>query len=239
MCPNSQDGAALEGTNPTTGRMCPNSQDGAALEGTSSDSSGLALFDFDGTLTSKDSFLDFLLFAVGVPRTLVGGILMSPWIVGHSLGLIGNGPAKERIFRHFFAGCTVEGFSQTSLRFALERIPPLLRPEGLARLEWHKSRNHRIVVISASLEDYLSPWCIHQGVELLGTRVEALGGKLTGSFSSPNCHGAEKVRRLRELLDPGSFSRIYAYGDSSGDTEMLALAHEPYYRVFPEGTLPS
>jgi phosphoserine phosphatase len=42
----------------------------------------------------------------------------------------------------------------------------------------------------------------------------------------------EKVNRLNSLLGELTEYRLYVYGDSSGDKEMLAIADKPYYRTF-------
>ncbi len=56
--------------------------------------------------------------------------------------------------------------------------------------------------------------------------------RVTGRFDGPNCRGEEKVRRLREAF--GDDIRLEAaYGDTSGDRAMLALADEARHEGFP------
>ena len=89
-----------------------------------------------------------------------------------------------------------------------------------------------MLVVSASLADWVGGWCADQGLELVATEAEVAAGRITGSFAGANCHGPEKVRRITALLDPADYAPIHAYGDSGGDREMLALASEPHYRPF-------
>jgi HAD superfamily phosphoserine phosphatase-like hydrolase len=85
--------------------------------------------------------------------------------------------------------------------------------------------------VSASADLWLKDWCTQEGIaDLLATQLEVVNGVLTGNLASANCRGPEKVRRIQELLDIRDYERIFAYGDSSGDQEMLALAHEAWYR---------
>ena len=85
-----------------------------------------------------------------------------------------------------------------------------------------------MVVVSASPETWIRPWCEAQGMEAIATRLEEREDRLTGKIAGRNCQGEEKVRRVREIIDLDSYTRIYAYGNSSGDMPMLSLAHERY-----------
>lgn len=193
----------------------------------------LALFDFDGTLTYHDSLMFFLGHSVGWPHTVFGALCLAPWLAGYLVGRVSNHQAKERVLHRLFGGMQQDRFTELGRSFARKVIPKLLKPEAMSRLAWHQASGHRVIVISASIENYLQPWCDAHGLELIATRLEVSDGRFTGFLASPNCFGPEKVRRLRQLLDPAEYSCIYAYGDSRGDREMLAMAHQPFFRYFP------
>lgn len=195
-------------------------------------SRGLALFDFDGTITSGDTLFHFLRHALPGPRFALGAVLLLPVLAGYKLGLIGNARAKSIVLRHFFGGWPEERFRAAGAAFAREMLPLLIRPAALERIREHMARGDRVLVVSASLSDWVGGWCADQGLELLATEAEVRGGRITGRFATANCHGPEKVRRIRAALDPADYAPIQAYGDSSGDREMLALAHEPHFRPF-------
>ena len=193
----------------------------------------IAVFDFDGTLTRQDSLFPFLRMAVGQWRFWLGIGRMLPILIRYILKLIPNWQAKERLFIYFLAGQSERELCQIGQRFALKRLPALLRPEAVRRLRWHQTQGHQVVLVSASLEAYLSPWARLMGIDqVIGTRLKTHSGQLTGRLLGKNCFGQEKVERLKTVLgDLGQYC-IYAYGDSRGDKELLAIATFPYFRTF-------
>jgi phosphatidylglycerophosphatase C len=192
----------------------------------------LALFDFDGTITRKDSFIDFIKYIHGSRRFYRGAVTLLPWIIGYAVKQVRNTQLKERFLTYYFKGTPVERFNEMGRRYAAERIPAILRDKALERIEWHRSLNHRLVLVSASIDSWLIGWCEQQKMELISTKVESIDGKLTGRLDGTNCHGQEKIRRIRAVIDLKQYNKIYAYGDSSGDKPMLALAQEAFYKPF-------
>jgi HAD superfamily hydrolase (TIGR01490 family) len=193
----------------------------------------VAAFDFDGTLTSRDTILPFLVsvtggvrFARSLPHALVP-------IAARGLRLVSATSSKEHLFRIYLRGRAIDDVRVAALRFAADSVPRMVRPEGLARLRWHRKRGDRCFVVSASPELYVGPWAGSEGAETLASRLEAdASGLLTGRHAGPVCEGAEKCRRLSAALGTAS-AEIYAYGDSLGDAELLAMARHAYWRVFP------
>ncbi len=102
------------------------------------------------------------------------------------------------------------------------------RPEMMERLRWHRSDGHEIVIVSASLDSYLTPLAPRLGVgHVISTSLEVDDrGLVTGRLAGGNVRGPEKARRLRAWLGDGPVE-LWAYGDSSGDDELLAMADHP------------
>lgn len=192
----------------------------------------IAFFDFDGTITKDDSLLKFIRFVVGDLRFVIGVFALSPILVAYKLQLIPNYKAKQKMLSWFFKGMNERDFFEVANEYSLVHIDKILRPKAMEKIRWHKEQNHTIVVVSASLECWLRPWCEKNGLELIGTKLEIIEQKVTGNLLSKNCYAQEKVNRIRQMYDLTKYERICAYGDSRGDKEMLELAQETEYKPF-------
>ncbi|OGR11074.1 MAG: hypothetical protein A2097_07710 [Desulfobacula sp. GWF2_41_7] len=193
----------------------------------------LAIFDFDGTITRRDSFFPFLVFCFGYYQVFRVGITMLPVLIMYKLKLISNSKAKEIVFENFFKGMPQKDFNQLCRRYSLKKISPMVRIKALEKIIRHKTGGDKVIVISASVENWIRPWADSQGIdEVIGTTVEIKDRVLTGKFKMPNCHGKEKVRRLVETYKNLDSYYIFAYGDSRGDKELLAISNESFYRLF-------
>lgn len=190
----------------------------------------LALFDFDGTITVGDTFSPFLRFAVRPSRVALGGLLVSPFVLGYRLRLVSASRARPIVARVAFQGERVDTVRALGRKYATEVLPNVLRPNALERIDWHQRQGDVVVVVSASLDVYLDPWCEAIGVQRICTELEVRNGRLTGRYRQGDCSGDAKVRRIREQHDLSRYPVIYAYGDTSEDRDMLELAHRRYYR---------
>lgn len=186
----------------------------------------VAAFDFDGTITQKDTLFDFLKFYKGKPKLFLGMIAVSPYLILYSLGIMTNEEAKEKLLAFFLKNHTKQELDEVAQQYK-ERIEQICYSETLERIEWHKSKGHEVLIISASPRFWIEPWAKSKGIEtVLATEVEVKNEILTGKFASPNCYGQEKVNRLKTLYPQKDFL-LYAYGDSAGDKELLAMADFP------------
>jgi HAD superfamily hydrolase (TIGR01490 family) len=192
----------------------------------------LALFDFDGTITRKDSFIHFIIFALGVRRFITGLLVLSPFLIAYKLKVISNSKAKEIVFGFFFRGWNADRFKEIAYNYSRDKLPLIVRKTAMKRIKWHKQEGHKVVIVSASIDDFLKNWCDMNELDLIATKIEVKDGKLTGKFLSKNCYGQEKVSRLKDQFNLTEFEYIYAYGDSRGDREMFALANEVHHAYF-------
>lgn len=187
----------------------------------------IAAFDFDGTLTTGDSFLTFIRWACGGPRYYLGLLLHAPILALMLLRLYPNGKAKQRVFAHFFKGWRYDRFAAIGRDFSSE-IDKMRNEPLVKRLEEHIAAGDTVLVISASLPEWVEPWSRSLGAAaVLATEVEVDGnGVITGRFKTPNCYGQEKVERLLAMEPDRDNYYLIAYGDSRGDRELLAMADE-------------
>lgn len=192
----------------------------------------IAFFDFDGTITTDDSLLKFIRFVVGDRRFLLGLVVLSPMLVLYKLKLIPNYKAKQYMLSWFFKGMSKDAFLKVANEYSLVHIDKIVRQKAIEKINWHKNQGHKVVVVSASIECWLRPWCEKNGLELIATKLEIKDDIVTGKLLSKNCYGIEKVNRIKELYDLENFDYIYAYGDSDGDKQILEISHEKFYKPF-------
>lgn len=183
--------------------------------------------DFDGTLTSADTLLRFIRFACGDARFLCGFTLYLPMIVLMKLRVCPNWKLKQKVFSYFFRGMNIEEFDRKCRDYAA-KDRHILRRGGIEMVEKAQASGDEVVIVSASIENWVQPF--YPDVRVIGTRIEVRDGRLTGHFSTANCYGAEKTKRLLEIFPDRNGYRLVAYGDSGGDKELLALADESHFK---------
>lgn len=190
----------------------------------------LALFDFDGTITTREMFPDFVRAAVAPRRLAVGKVLLAPLVVGYRLGVVSGSVVRAAIVKFGFTGMPSAQFEEHCRRFSEQVLPTALRPEAMERIAWHKAQGDIVVVVSGAFDGYLARWCAQQQLDCICSVLEQVDGVLTGRYEGAQCVGAEKARRVRERYDLTAYPVIYAYGDTKEDRHLLALADRKVYR---------
>jgi phosphatidylglycerophosphatase C len=188
----------------------------------------VAAFDFDGTLTRHDSLLPFLARIAGWPRAALAFGRVAPRLARASRRSDDRDAAKERLLVHLLAGRPYRDVEALGEAYGRALVTRAIRP-GMRRLvQWHRAQGHDVVIVSASLDVYLHPVARQLDAhELLCTRLEVdEHGACTGRMLGGNCRGPGKAARLREYLGAEPVT-LWAYGDSAGDDEMLAMADHP------------
>jgi HAD superfamily hydrolase (TIGR01490 family) len=189
----------------------------------------LALFDFDHTVTDADSFGRFIRDLATPQQLAAAKWTVGPWLVGYRMGLVSARQLRERVLKLAFRGRSEAETREQGARHAHEVLPGLLRPEMMQRIAWHQERGDTLVLVSASLDVYLQPWCERHGLELICNQLEARDGVLTGRYRDGDC-GPHKARLIRARYDVDAYPQVHAYGDSREDLGMLALAQQRWYR---------
>jgi phosphatidylglycerophosphatase C len=192
----------------------------------------IAFFDFDGTITTKDTMLELAKHSHGFTGYWFGMFLLSPWLLAMKTGLLSKKKAKQKFLAYFFKNTDIKKFNADCVAFTATVIPRLVKKEALLAINRHREENTEIVVVSASAENWVAPWCIQNKLQYICTRLEIKEDKITGKLAGENCNGPEKVSRIKEQFDTADYTTIYCYGDSKGDQLMLQLATHPYYRLF-------
>jgi phosphatidylglycerophosphatase C len=188
----------------------------------------VAAFDFDGTLTRRDSLVPFLTSYLG--RAHVARLIAAE---SPRLALMAVGRADRDLTKERFLGRALTGHAYDDVRAAGKTFAATVVRSGISdqmrdRIAWHRGEGHEIVIVSASLDVYLLDVASDLEIEhVLCTSLEVdETGRCTGRLLGGNCRGPEKAKRLRAHLGDAD-AVLWAYGDSAGDTEMLAMAQHP------------
>lgn len=204
----------------------------SVLSNQSTPGKALALFDFDGTITSADTLAEFIIFSKGRLRFYAGLVRLLPVLALYKLKLIPNWKAKEKLLSYFFKATDISHFQLKCSSFVKQRLPSLLRSSAMKKIQEHRNNGDKVIVVSASPENWVGEWAIQNGIEFISSRLEVKSGLLTGKLSGQNCCGEEKVKRIRQYLDLSGFETIHTYGDTADDWPMLKLGSKVSYKPF-------
>jgi phosphatidylglycerophosphatase C len=189
---------------------------------------GVAAFDFDGTLARRDTLVPFLARSCGWHRLALAVAAALPRTRDRD-------QLKVAMVGRLFRGWPCDRLDTHGKDYAAT-LPAVLRPEMVERVRWHQSEGHSVVLVSAGLGVYLRPLADHLGLDdVLAVELVADGaGRYTGAIEGEvNNRGPHKVARLRSWIDvrfgAGATVELWAYGDSSGDEELLAAADHPMW----------
>jgi phosphatidylglycerophosphatase C len=197
----------------------------------------IAFFDFDGTITTKDTLLEFIRFNKGSVRLAWGFLINSPWLLAMKAKIISNQVAKQRILTFFFAKRSLSSFDEQCDAFSRDILPGLIRPKALHEIDRLLTAGFTVVIVSASPENWIRQWAENIGASLIATRLaihpDRHGApRLTGRIDGVNCHGEEKVNRIRQRFALPDYSEVYTYGDTNGDKPMLRLGTAAFFKPF-------
>jgi HAD superfamily hydrolase (TIGR01490 family) len=192
----------------------------------------IAFFDFDGTITTKDTLLEIIKFLRGKAAFYAGFLLYSPWLLAYKMNFFPNDRVKQKILTYFFSGIPEQIFQEKCDLFTKVKLPEMIRPAAITEINRLRAMGFEIVVISASAGNWIRNWTSSYALKLISSKLEVKNGLITGKIEGKNCHGEQKVICIMEQWNLKEFDEIYAYGDSSGDKPMLALATKSFYKPF-------
>lgn len=191
----------------------------------------LALFDFDGTISRRDTLFLFLRHTHGPMAILTGMAKMAPLLAAHAAGIASAIQAKEGLLRAFYRGWYRDDLVEQGRRFAdtLFRSVDALHQPVMATLKAHVDRGDHVCIASASLDLWVRPFAGYLNADVISTELEFDAKfRFTGRLEGPNVNGDEKARAIATRYRLTEFSRIVAFGNSRGDLPMLRLADEAF-----------
>lgn len=184
-------------------------------------------FDFDGTISRIDSFILFSFFSLTLFK------FFKYWII--TIFLLpkyfnDKSKLKERFFKNFTSLTELE-FNELCTSFSNKIISKIIKKSFLDYIKKTK-KDDKIVIVSASISNYLKPWCDKMKFELISTELEVKNGLMTGNFLNKNCNGKEKTKRIKQKYNLKDYDEIHVFGNSKNDISMLSLGHYCYYKYF-------
>ena len=197
------------------------------------------VFDFDGTITTRDTFALFLRYYAGTVRWALNIIKLLPTFASYKLGRIDRHAVKHAVINRFFAGEASADVEARAAEFAKDVIPDLIRPAAQERLDEllnsPECGPESLYICSASIGPYLKSWASSCGVHeqnVMCTELAMVNGRITEGLSGYNVWGPNKVRRILDQFSPHSVRIVEAYGDTRGDREMLHAAEASFFQPF-------
>ena len=176
--------------------------------------------------------MEIIQFLKGRTALYAGILFNMPWVIAHKINLISADLLKEKILTYFFSGIPQNVFQEECELFSDRVLPDLIRPAALIEMDRLRKEGFQLVIVSASAENWIRSFAKRMSAELVATRLQVKNGLITGKLEGKNCKGRQKVIRIRERWDLGSYDEIYVYGDSPADKPMMALATRSFYKPF-------
>ncbi len=219
-----------------TNRSDPLNEPSEPGVGSSEHTRKVAAFDFDGTVTRRDTLVPFVRGFTGNAAS-VRATVGTGWssLVTRNQPLTDRDAFKEQMVQRLLAGRSARELDRAAGTYATGLIDTAFRPEMVDEIRRHVAAGHETLFVSASLSNYLWPVARYLGVtDVVAVELEHRDGVLTGSMVHPNVRAAQKAVRLRNWLGvppqgPLRGIELWAYGNSSGDHELLELADHAYW----------
>lgn len=191
----------------------------------------LYLFDFDGTLTYKDTMFLFLKF-YDPAKFSVQFAKHIPLFVLVKLKLADAEKVKKSFISSILKGQSRSKIEKQAHLFFETYYPNIFRQNALDFIKNIDRENTESYIVSASLDIWVKPFAEKLGMHLLATEAEFKNEVFTGNFKTKNCNGIEKVNRIKSAIDGKKFDKKIAFGDTNGDKPMLNFVNESHFRFF-------
>lgn len=188
----------------------------------------VAVFAFDGTLTTKQSIWRFLYHVVGPWRFFTTLIILAPMFLRLALHKMNAVQLCQLLPYYFLKGEAENKIKRVSRRFVNRSLPACMNTKALRQLDWHQKQGHTTILVGDAPECYLTPWGQEKGFDYIaGSQFEILNGHLTGHLTTQNCNAEEKVNRLIKILGNLQQYRIYTYASGLANQSLLSIANQP------------
>ena len=187
----------------------------------------VVLYDFDGTIYKKDSFITFLIYAIPTWNLVFSFLIFIPNLVKMFIRLKSNEESKQYIFSHFFKGMDIKVFDDICTKYQ-RKIDNNV--SNILKLKIKQNQDFQQIIVSASISNWIIPWAKANNIDhVIATEIEVdQFGKITGKFATRNCNKEEKVNRIKRYFENKEVVFVEAYGNSKSDFPMFTLAKSAY-----------
>lgn len=198
----------------------------------------IAFFDFDGTISIKDTFIAFILFYTQKHHKRLKLLFFCPYffimLLLYLAKIINNHQIKQKIMTVILANTDQTQIQQTATQFVNIKLNKYIKPKILNLITKHQNQQHQVIIVSANLEIFLNHWADKHNInKVIATKLEVTADKITGKILGQNCYGLEKVNRITDYLQANNLNwqqiYSYGYGDSAGDIHLLNQVDEGYW----------
>ncbi|MBK1895540.1 HAD family hydrolase [Chryseobacterium paridis] len=191
----------------------------------------LYCFDFDGTITYKDTMFMYLKFYDST-KYHIQFLRHVPLFILLKLKLAETEKVKKSFIGSILKGQSQEKIEKKAKQFFEHHYPRIVRENALDFIKNIDRNNTQSLLVTASLDIWVKPFAEELQMQLVSTRAEFKNGVFTGNFIGKNCNGKEKLIRIKEQISNSKYDKIIAFGDTSGDKPMLKWANEGHYQFF-------
>jgi len=189
-----------------------------------------ALYDFDGTITYKDTTILLLVELIKLRPWRFAGLILCLF----RIALASNSTDKQG-YKNKAIGHLIKDLNERQLSAALRRfknkVKFLYRTSVLASIDEAIQDGCQVLIVTASPSFAINACMSDLPVLVIGTEFEKYKKSYTGFLKSKNCYGQEKVNRINEWATSNNITLNVqsAWSDHFSDFDMLNLSANRYW----------
>ena len=189
-----------------------------------------ALYDFDGTITTKDTTILLLVALLKLRPWRFSGLI---WFLFRMI--VTRDSVSKQVHKNKAIGYLIRDLSDMRLSGAMKdfrnKVKFLYRPSVVASIDQAIQDGCTVVIVTASPSFAISDCVSDLPVIVLGTEFEKEENIYTGLLKSENCYGKEKVNRINDWARSNKIvlSVQSAWSDHFSDFDMLSLSAKRYW----------
>lgn len=191
----------------------------------------LYLYDFDGTISNKDSMFAFIFYVKKKYKIIISLVLSLPYFFKYFFGIITKNKLKESLLTHIFKEFTENELRNASISFATYFVKNYLKKSALESIQIAKNNKDHICIVTASLDVWMRDIADELKLDLICTESAFVDNTFVG-FKDKNCIGKIKADRVTSKYAIDKYQNVLCFGDSKGDTELLKLGTKSFYKYF-------